>query len=241
VSAVAPRWTRLEHDERRSQILSVARALFSERRYSAVSAEEIGKAAGVTRGLLNHYFGTKRNLYLEVVRGVMGPPVAPIAPRAEGRSIADVVADSVDRWLDTVEHNRETWFAFVGAEGFGRDEELERIVDQSRDATVDLIIDVLGLSALDGGDELRAVLRTYSGLAQVASVEWLQRGSLNRAQAHTLLSEVLKALIVDVVPQVTAAGGGGPGPSVESAVDADHAGQQGLDVGAQATLPGVRV
>jgi AcrR family transcriptional regulator len=207
VSATAPRRTRLDYDERRSQILDAARDLFSDRRYSAVSAEEIALRAGVTRGLLNHYFGTKRDLYLEVVRGMTGPPVVPLTTRAEGGSISEVVGESVDRWLDMVEHNRQTWFAFIGAEGFGRDEELEQIVDEARDATVDLMVEVLDLGATDHQEELRAVLRTYSGLAQVASIEWLQRRSLSRAQAHTLLSEVLKALVVDVVPRLANSGG----------------------------------
>jgi AcrR family transcriptional regulator len=57
----------LEHDERRAQILACARRLFSERHYDAVPTEEIAREAGVARGLLHHYFGTKRELFLSVV------------------------------------------------------------------------------------------------------------------------------------------------------------------------------
>lgn len=206
MSTSEPRWSRLGHDERRAAILSTARRLFSERHYSAVSTEQIARAAGVTRGLLNHYFGTKRRLYLEVVRDLARPLSIPVAVPAKRRPMREVVAESVALWLDAVEQNRVTWLATIGAEGFGRDVDLELIVQQSRDDTVERIIEVLGLAGRRRGTELRAVLRTYSGLVQHATGEWLQRRSLTRSQVEALLSTALVAMIRDVLPEVIAAG-----------------------------------
>ena len=44
--APTPRWRRLDHDERRQQILACASRLFSERTYAAVSTTDIAKEAG---------------------------------------------------------------------------------------------------------------------------------------------------------------------------------------------------
>jgi AcrR family transcriptional regulator len=206
LSSPEPRWSRLGHDERRAEILSTARRLFSERHYSAVSTEQIAQAAGVTRGLLNHYFGTKRRLYLEVVQDLARPLSIPVTAPAKRQPMEKVVAQSVALWLDAVEQNRVTWLATIGAEGFGRDLDLELIVQQSRDDTVERIIEVLGLAERRHGNELRAVLRTYSGLVQHASGEWLQRQSLTRSQVEALLSTALVAMIRDVLPEVIAAG-----------------------------------
>ena len=96
----APRWQRLDHDERRRQILLVARRLFSTRNYAAVSTSEIATEAGVARGLLHHYFGTKRDLYLEVVRTLMRMPSNPVPPPRPGHGIRAVIAESVT--LDSV-------------------------------------------------------------------------------------------------------------------------------------------
>lgn len=107
-TAPAPRWQRLTHDERRAQILDCARRLFSERQYDAVSTIEVAREAGVTRGLLHHYFGTKRELYLEVVRTLLrggeperwpcghfsGPGQAPRVPGVLIRH-ADPIRDAV--------------------------------------------------------------------------------------------------------------------------------------------------
>jgi AcrR family transcriptional regulator len=209
VALTAPRWNRLEHDERRAQILAVARRLFGERPFSAVPAEEIARAAGITRGLLHHYFGTKRDLYLAVVAEMVRPPTDPVAPPEPGRPLEQVVDESVDLWLDLVERNRETWFSSLGTGGFGRDPELEAIVSHAREETVSLIISTLGLEVGGDGHELRAVLRTYGSVAETATREWLRHGSLTRPQVHALLTTTLLAMVRDVVPAVADAGVGG--------------------------------
>jgi AcrR family transcriptional regulator len=200
----APRWQRLEHDERRRQILVVARRLFSERSYAAVSTSDIAREAGVARGLLNHYFGTKRELYLEVVRALVLMPSNPVPLSSEG-GLEVVIGESVDRWLEMLERNRGTWLAAVGAQGLGRDVEVEAILDEAREAAVDRLIEAVGPDS--ASPELRAVLRAYSGLAESASLEWLHRDRLTREQVQTLLVESFLALVREVLPAVEAAGG----------------------------------
>jgi AcrR family transcriptional regulator len=202
-TALAPRRTRLDRDERREQILSRARGLFSERTYAAVSMDEIARAAGVARGLLHHYFGTKRELYLEVVRGLVRLPPPPLPQAGAGRSLDEAVAESVDLWLDLVALNRGTWLAAVGAEGFGRDPELERILDEARELTTDRVIEVLGMAG-DPPPELRGLIRSYGGLAEAAVREWLERSSLTREQVSLMLTDTLLRLARAVLPRVEA-------------------------------------
>ncbi|MGH9246555.1 MAG: TetR/AcrR family transcriptional regulator [Acidimicrobiales bacterium] len=204
MATVTPRWTRLGHDERRRQILAVARRLFSERHYAAVSTEEIARAAGIRRGLLHHYFGSKRDLFMEVARDLLDRVTLPIpVDDTPGASIEEVVAVNVDRWLDLVEHHAGAWFAAMDAEGFGRDPELLRLATNGRDVMVERIITVLRVAAPT--EQLRAVLRAYAGLAEEASREWLQRRSLTRPQVHALLSTSLLAMLDEVAPAVEAA------------------------------------
>jgi len=199
----APRWHRLEHDERRRQILACARRLFSERNYDTVSTSEIALEAGVARGLLHHYFGTKRELYLEVVRTLMRMPSNPVPQQNSGRGIEIVIEDSVERWLELLERNRGTWLAAIGAQGLGRDPEVEAILNGAREAAADRLIE--GLRSEPGSHppaELRAVIRAYSGFAEAATVEWLERGRLSRPQVHVLLVEGFLSIVRDVLPAV---------------------------------------
>jgi AcrR family transcriptional regulator len=47
-------------------LVTTARALFAERGYAAVSADDIVSAAGLTRGALHHHFGDKAGLFRAV-------------------------------------------------------------------------------------------------------------------------------------------------------------------------------
>ena len=202
----APRWQRLEHEERRRQILGVARRLFSERSYAAVSTSDIAREAGVARGLLNHYFGTKRELYLEVVRALVRMPSNPV-PLQSGGGLEVVIGESVDRWLEMLDRNRGTWLAAVGAQGLGRDVEVEAILDEARERAVDRLIKAVEpYEAAQPSDELRAILRAYSGLAESASLEWLLRRRLTREQVRALLVHSFRLLVREVLPAVEGTG-----------------------------------
>ena len=201
--APTPRWRRLDHDERRQQILACASRLFSERTYAAVSTTDIAKEAGVARGLLHHYFGTKRELYLEVVRSLMRMPTNPVPMQAPGRGIDVVLSESVERWMQMLEHNRGTWLAAIGTRGIGRDPEVEAILDEARERAVDRLIEALQTyEAASAPPALRATIRAYSGFAEAASVEWLERGRLTREQLQTLLVQGFLSIVRDVLPQV---------------------------------------
>jgi AcrR family transcriptional regulator len=63
VAASAGRRTQAERAEAtRTALIAAARSLFTERGYDGVAAEEIVRAAGVTRGALYHHFGGKAQL-----------------------------------------------------------------------------------------------------------------------------------------------------------------------------------
>jgi AcrR family transcriptional regulator len=203
-TAPSPRWQRLDHDERRRQILACARRLFSERTYDAVSTTDIANEAGVARGLLHHYFGTKRDLYLEVVRQLVRMPSNPVPLQAPGRGLHHVIDQSVDRWLTMLERNRGTWLAANAARGLGgRDPELEAIFEEAREQAADRLTEALQTyEAATAPSELRAVIRAYSGFAEAASIEWLERGRLSRSQMQTLLAETFLKLVNDVLPAI---------------------------------------
>jgi len=205
----APRWQRLEHDERREQILACARRLFSERNFASVSTSDIAREAGVARGLLHHYFGTKRELYLEVVRALMRMPPNPVPLQDEGRGLEVVIEQGVERWLQMIERNRGTWLAAIGAGGLGRDPEVEAIMDEARERAADRLIESLQIVApAHAPPELRATIRAYSGFAEAASIQWLERGRLSRPQIQALLVQGFLSIVRDVLPAVQRADDG---------------------------------
>jgi AcrR family transcriptional regulator len=200
---------RLEPDARRHQILTCAVRLFGERPYAEVSTTDLAREAGVARGLINHYFGTKKDLYLEVVRVLVTIPDEAVAQIPSGTRAQRVDA-TVTWFLDVVSHLGRAWLAAVNAEGLGRDPDVVRILAEADEVTAGHVIAVLGLT---DDEHTRAMIRAHTGLAKAAAQEWLVRRALTREQVHALLSRTLLTIAEDVAPAASAGSGESGGVS----------------------------
>src|SRR5207248_2218486 len=82
---------RLSVDQRRAELLRIGMELFSTRAYEEIWVEEIAELAGISRGLLYHYFPTKRDFYVAVSRaaaaeaGEVSAPDPSLAPSEQLR------------------------------------------------------------------------------------------------------------------------------------------------------------
>ena len=61
---------RLPAEQRRRQLLAVAREVFADRGFHATSMDDVALAAGVTKPVLYQHFRNKRALYLELLDDV---------------------------------------------------------------------------------------------------------------------------------------------------------------------------
>ena len=192
---------RLEPDARREQILQCAIRLFGERPYAAVSTIDIAREAGIARGLLNHYFGTKRDLYLAVVRQMVLPEeVDLVVP--DGATLEERVDICVEWFLDAVGEHGKTFVAVTGAEGVGDDPEIEKIMFEADNVAAQRVLEAMGLGASPRNEQQRAVIRAYGGMAKAAVREWIRHGSLSRAELKVLLGATLLTTVGEVFPQI---------------------------------------
>jgi len=60
-----------EKSSTRAALLAAAEALFTKRGYAAVGTREIAEAAGANLGAIQYHFGSKPQLFVEVVRSLM--------------------------------------------------------------------------------------------------------------------------------------------------------------------------
>jgi len=126
---VSPRRVRMDRADRRRQILRVAARLFGERPYSEVSVNDIAGEAGIARGLMHHYFGSKRELYLEVVRL---SAQAPRLPRPDDSlDVEQAWTSAVDGFLGMIARNPTLWLNAVTVGGAERDDEVAAILDEA--------------------------------------------------------------------------------------------------------------
>ncbi|MEU4596409.1 MULTISPECIES: TetR/AcrR family transcriptional regulator [Nocardia] len=175
--------------------------MFGERPYAAVSTAELAQRAGVARGLINHYFGNKRDLYLAVVRRMVTLPRLEKVSIPQGSPVERV--DAIVSWLlDTIAEHGSTWVKVTSHEGVGDDPEVQQILDQADDAAAERMLLMIGRSDMADDAQLRALVVSYAGMVKVAGREWLTRGTLTRPQVHRLLTDTLLTLIDRTIPHV---------------------------------------
>lgn len=191
----SPRWRRLGPDERRNQILACAVRLFGERPYAAVSTTEIAAEAGVARGLLNHYFGTKRDLYLEVVRTMLFvPPIEEMNPIAG--DTGERVRAAIGWLVDVIEAHGHSWVAFSGAEGASTDPEVRKIHDEADDLAAERVLDIIGFVGTEHQRQVvHATARAFGGLVKAVAREIIDRKSLTSELARRQLTAALIAML----------------------------------------------
>ncbi|MFD6072575.1 MULTISPECIES: TetR/AcrR family transcriptional regulator [Amycolatopsis] len=207
---------RLEPAARRAEILTAARRLFGAGTYASVSTSDIAKAAGVARPLINHYFGGKRELYLEVVRQMMIVP-APVIENLPDTGAEERLAISVQHWIEVVERNEQAWLTAIGPEAVGRDPEIERIMLEADEIAADRVLAAALMSdVVEGREELRAMIRSYGGMLRAASREWLIRGTLGREELRVFLTDSILHLLRVTYPAVLATRSAGHKPPASS-------------------------
>jgi AcrR family transcriptional regulator len=194
-----PRRVRMDPDARRDQILRVAARLFAKRPYSDVSISDIAGEAGIARGLLHHYFGSKRELYLELVRIAARAPLGAGPPEALGTAAA--WATVVDSFLGAVEHNPEGWLSSVHA-GPERDDEVTAIFDEAREILADQTLVAIGLADRADVPATRAFVRAWGGFVQELTVEWVGRGRIDRERVRRAMLATLPLLVEHVLPLI---------------------------------------
>ncbi|WP_137815735.1 TetR/AcrR family transcriptional regulator [Gandjariella thermophila] len=196
----AARRRRLEPDQRKAQILAVARRMFGAGTYASVSTTDIANEAGVARGLINHYFGGKRGLYLEVVRQMMVVP-APATENLPMTTVEERLAIGVDRLLDVVERNRQMWLTAIGPEAIGRDADVERILAEGDEIAADRVLEAAMMTDIvEGREQLRAMIRSYGSMVRAATREWLVRGTLSRQDLRVMLTGSILHLLEVTFP-----------------------------------------
>lgn len=175
-------YTRLDVDERRRRLLDLGRRLFTEHAYDELSMSRVAREAGISKGLLYHYFPSKRDYFLATVaegaeelrRRTEPDPSLP--PREQLRL-------ALDGWLALIEENAA---AYAKLQQSGASvPELREIVAAIRDATAERII--AGLLPADPAPEARAAVRAWLWYMDGACLDWIEHRDYSREELRDLL------------------------------------------------------
>jgi len=170
--ASVPATPRLPAAERRRQLLDVALETFGRDGFHLTSMNELAEAAGVTKPVLYQHFGSKREIYLEVLRDVGGRMMDEV-----GKAIAGAEGPH-----QQVEAGFTAYFEWVGRERAGFDvlfagdtrRDPEFLAELGKVET-DFADAIAGLIVVDGLDHEHQLLLAYGivGIAETTCRHWV--------------------------------------------------------------------
>jgi AcrR family transcriptional regulator len=167
-----PRANRLSVDQRRAELLELGLLLFSERSYESVTTDEIAAAAGVSKGLLYHYFTGKRGFYVATIRE-LGRRLVEATELDPHLSFSDGIRDALGRFLGFVRDNGGFYRALMRG-GVGQDEEIQRVIEGVRQTVIGRVQQQASIEALAPAQ--RIALYGWVGFTEAASLDWLDHG-----------------------------------------------------------------
>lgn len=178
----------------RQAILDSAVTAFVKRGYDGAGVREIAADAGVTAMLVNRYFGSKEELFAEVVDTVLAPPT--MVPDTAGTpgELARTTAEALAARTDPAAEHLGPFELMLRSAANPRAAEILR-------AAIERHVGARFAAALDGPD---AGERAELGLALLAGV-WLMRTvigtpALREVESPLLVEQVSAMLAVVVEP-----------------------------------------
>jgi len=198
---------RLTPEERRSQLLDLGVRLLATRSIDELSIDLLAEQAGISRGLLYHYFGNKHAFHEAVIRRAAEDLIAQTAPPAEGEPLGRLLI-SVTAYLDYVLANYEGYLSLVKGAA-GGNETLRQIYTEARSALTDRIFreDAQGEIIPDTAVS-RLLVRGWGAMTEELVLTWvLDPAGVTRDELLAMITTSLPALVValpDVPPGAAA-------------------------------------
>jgi len=203
-AAVAPRKRRirLDNDERRAQLLTLARKAFSDRSYDDVSIDDLAREAKISKGLLYHYFPTKRDLYVAGLREIADELVARCLAIPANLAPIDRVRTGLDAYLDHISQHARAYVSLMRG-GIGSDPEVANVVEDVRARLTQNFLEQTPFAAMLVGDvRFQTAVRGWIGFVEGATIDWAENKRLAREDLRELLTQVLFAIMSHVGPQI---------------------------------------
>jgi AcrR family transcriptional regulator len=183
---------RLSVDERRAELLRIGMRLFSTRAYEEIWVEEIAELAGISRGLLYHYFPTKRDFYVAVSRAAVAEAGELTAPDTSLPPLDRLHAgiDAFVRYAE--EHSQGFLTAYRGS--LAGDPEVRAIVEGGRQRQAARIMEIVAPEN-EPQPLLWHAVHGWIALAQDIIARWLQERDATREAVCELLRGALSGVI----------------------------------------------
>lgn len=191
----APRTTRMPREQRRAQVMDVARAVFAEQGYAGAAMDDIAERAQVSKPVLYQHFSGKHELFLALLDGEVAELdrrlTEAIESTPENRERAHGTVHAVFAYMDSPERSHRLIFE-SGAE---HDPTVQSRVEAVRQSIADQITAILSDDTVVEGALAQVVARGVVEMVLGAARHWADHVHLDgRPSAQETADEVVRVL-----------------------------------------------
>src|SRR3954453_11782962 len=171
-----PAYSRLQTDERRRQLLEAGARVFTARSYDDASMAEVARAAGISKGLLYHYFPSKRDLFVATLEAAAAE-LREITEPDPSLPVPEQLVSVLDRYLAWIDDHADSYAKLM--ESASGSDDVRSCMAQVRAGTVEQMLATLVKSGDPGA--LRTALHGFLWFMDGACLDWLARRAHTRA------------------------------------------------------------
>lgn len=165
--------------------------MFATRPYDEISVDDVAEAAGISKGLLYHYFEGKREFYVEAIRASslhllqLTEPDPLLPPSTRLRA-------AIDAHLNYIQEHGAVYQTIYSG-GITVAPEVGAILEEHRNVVMGRFLSNLGVSK--PRPVLRTALRAWVSMVEGASLDWIAHPELDRDSLRELLVASYVALL----------------------------------------------
>lgn len=156
---------RLSSEERRRQLLGIGLRMLVERPIQDLSIDAVAAEAGISRGLLFHYFPTKTDFYLACIAAAGRRMLRTTAPDPDATG-PEQVETMTRLMVEQIERRRDFYLALVHGHGVA-DPRVSEVMDSVREGSTERV-----MVALDVPERQRDVVRAWWAYTEDRALTW---------------------------------------------------------------------
>ncbi|TQF65561.1 TetR/AcrR family transcriptional regulator [Rhodococcus spelaei] len=184
--------TRLSPEERRAQLIDLGARMLADRPLEQISVEEIADQAGVSRGLLFHYFASKRDFHLAIVRHVSAEMLERTEPDPS-REPLEILHTAIESYVDYVSENRDSYVSLLRGTASG-DPEMREEFERTRATMASRIVTRLPSIGIEPDHRIELAVRGWIAFVEEATISWLRDPHITREELIDLIVTALPAV-----------------------------------------------
>ncbi|TAM90887.1 MAG: TetR/AcrR family transcriptional regulator, partial [Jatrophihabitans sp.] len=173
--------------------------MLATRTLDALSVEDIAQKAGISRGLLFHYFSSKQEFHTEVARAAAAELLARTEPDTSLPPV-EALRGAIAAFIGYVEENPDNYKSLVRGAASG-DAAMRAIFDDTRTRLAQRVVEVVASMGFALGPRAELAVHGWVAFAEECTIRWIDTRAVDRDALQDMLVKALPAAVLSATDE----------------------------------------